>query len=341
MDSIEFLSRYRPDLDGELRSTVGGSSLPLYGMMRYHLGWEDGEGRPVSSKGGKLLRPGLCLLACEAVGGDWRSALPAAVSLELVHNFTLIHDDIEDQDRQRRGKPTLWTVWGEPQAINAGDAMHVMARLALLRLADRQTPVSKVLQAARLLDETCLKLCEGQCMDISFEGRTDVGIDEYLDMIERKTAALFGCSVEIGASLGTDHLDVIRRLADFGRELGLAFQIQDDLLGIWGEDLVTGKSASSDIVTKKKTLPIVYAFQQVDGPARDRLGEAYRQDRIAEGTVSEVMEILEAAGAREYAEGIAEHHFRRALDQLEDSSIPASYKARFRSLAEFVIGREY
>jgi len=206
-------------------------------MMRYHLGWIDERGYPAEAEGGKLVRPTLCLLSCKAVGGDRRMALPAAAALELVHSFSLIHDDIEDGDEERRGRATVWRIWGEPQVINAGDAMHGLARLALLRLDEESVPKGKVIRAASILDETCVEFCEGQYLDISHEGRLDINIAAYLEMIDRKTAALMACSFEIGALLGTEDESAVQSFRRLGRKLGLAYQMKDDILGVWGGTL--------------------------------------------------------------------------------------------------------
>jgi len=334
-------SRYQPDLDQELRVVVGDASLPLYQMMRYHLGWEDASGKPKSQKGGKLLRPSLCLMACEAVGGDWKSALPAAAALELVHNFSLIHDDIEDGDLERRGLPTVWHLWGLAQGVNTGDAMHTVARLALLRLTDKGYASEKVVRAARLLDQACLRVCEGQCLDISFEERMDIGVDDYLEMIGGKTAALFSCSLKLGALLGTDDGTTVERMAEFGRNLGMAFQIQDDILGIWGESSVTGKSSSGDIIKKKKTLPVLYGISKAQSGQRSRLVEIYSKETVMEQDIPEVLGILDSAAARAYSENQASDYLAKALVELESASIINAAKSDFQLLAQSLAGREY
>lgn len=334
-------SRYQPDLDAELRSMIGDSSLPLYHMMRYHLGWIDASGQERPGKGGKLLRPGLCLLACESVGGDWRQALPAAAALELMHNFTLIHDDIEDEDRERRGIPTVWSVWGQPQAINTGDAMHILSRLALLKLEHNGVPAVKVLRAARLLDETCLRLCEGQYLDISYEKRMDIDIDDYMEMIGGKTAALFACSLKLGALTGTEDEELVEGLNRFGKNLGLAFQVQDDILGIWGEDSKTGKSTASDIRKKKKTLPIVYGIQKAKPDQKEDLLRIYEQNVVADGDIPVVLQVLDDTGAREYVEGVALQYCQKAAENIGKMNIAYSAKSELRSFAESLIGREY
>jgi geranylgeranyl diphosphate synthase, type I len=341
MNPKDLSSRYQPDLDTELRSMIGDSSLPLYHMMRYHLGWVDASGQARPAKGGKLLRPSLCLYSCESVKGDWRVALPAAAAVELLHNFTLIHDDIEDGDHERRGIPTVWHIWGQPQAINAGDAMHILARLALLKLEEKRVSAEKVIRAARLLDETCLRLCEGQYLDISYEERLDIGIDEYLEMISGKTAALFECSLKLGAMLGTDDEETIEHLGQFARNLGLAFQVQDDVLGIWGKTSVTGKSSATDIMKKKKTLPIVYGMEKADADQRASLLRIYGQELIAESDVPDVLNILDGLNARQYAGDVVRQYCEKAMEKLDQARIFSGAKNDLTLLTESMIGREY
>lgn len=333
--------RYQPDLEAELRWIVGHSSLPLYHMMRYHLGWVDGSGQSRRTSGGKLLRPSLCLLSCESAGGDWHVALPAAAAVELVHNFFLIHDDIQDEGRERRGRPTVWRVWGQPQAINAGDTMHTLARLALLRLEGKGVAPAKILSAVRLLDETCLRLCEGQYLDMSYEQRLDISIDDYLDMIGLKTASLFECSLKLGALLGTDDERTIEGLGRFGNNLGLGFQIRDDVLGIWGEDEITGKSSAGDLLKKKKTLPVIYGMQMAGPEQRAGLLRVYCGERIIETDIAQAGEVLDGLGARRYADDVAGQYCRKALAELDETSISPSAKDQLRSLAQFMVEREY
>lgn len=341
MNPQSLSSRYQPDLDAELRSMVGDSSLPLYHMMRYHLGWVDASGQNRPEKGGKLLRPGLCLLSCESAGGDWHQALPAAAAVELMHNFTLIHDDIEDEDRERRGMATVWDVWGQPQAINVGDAMHILSQLALFKLEEKGVAASTVLRAARLMDETCLRLCEGQYLDISYEERIDIGIDDYMEMIKGKTADLFACSLKLGAIVGTDDEQIIEGLNQFGNNLGMAFQIQDDVLGIWGEDSKTGKSSSSDIMKKKKTLPTIYGIEKTEPEQRSELLRVYAQPKVSDEDIPVVLQILNDVSARKYAEETAAKYCDMALAELEKIDIPHSSKDDLSSLARSLIGREY
>ncbi|MDP2952242.1 MAG: polyprenyl synthetase family protein [Chloroflexota bacterium] len=321
-----------------MKAVVGSSPLPLYQMLRYHLGWIDQEGKTVEGAGGKALRPTLCLLACESVGGDWRQALPAAAALELLHNFSLIHDDIQDRSAMRRHRSTVWHLWGAPQAINAGDAMFALARLALLR-AQGLSP-AKAIRAGRLLDETGLALCEGQYMDMGYESRLDIGVDAYFQMVSRKTAALIATSAEMGALLGCDDERPIGGLRRFGQDLGHAFQVVDDLLGIWGREEATGKSSTSDIAQKKKSFPVVYALERAPRRDKEELLALYGKESLGAEDIGRVVALLDKLGARQQGQKEAERHYRMALGELEAGELRPSSVAELRELATFVVQRD-
>lgn len=332
--------RYRGEIDFALRSALAGHSLPFYDLLRYHLGWIDAQGNPLAAPAGKALRPTLCLLACEATGGTCARALPAAAALELVHNFSLIHDDIQDGDRERRHRPTVWSIWGQPQAINAGTAMRVLASLAALELAAQGVPAAEQLQALRLLDESCLRLIEGQYLDISFERRLDVGIADYMGMIDLKTASLIACSLELGALLGCGDPPTVRAFGACGRHLGLAFQIRDDILGIWGNQATTGKPVGADIRRRKKTLPIVHALERAQGAARDRLARIYGQAVVADGDLAAVLDILASLHAQSWAQGLAEEHGARALAELDATPLSGAARQSLAEVATFLVHRQ-
>jgi geranylgeranyl diphosphate synthase type I len=335
MDPPQLLERYRSEIQAEMKSLIDLTS-PLFPLMGYHLGWVDQRGQPRSGYGGKMLRSTLCLLACEAVGGSWRRALPAAAAVELVHNFSLIHDDIEDGSPQRRGHPTLWHLWGQPLAINAGDAMHTLSHLALLRLEERGVQPEKVLLAVRLLDESCLRLCEGQHLDLCYQNRLDIEVNDYLKMISGKTATLFQCSLKLGALLGADDRELVECLGRFGHNLGLAFQIRDDIIGIWGQEKVSGKSSVSDIQEMKKTLPIIY------GLAKDKeLSMIYRKEALDGDDLVSVPRILGRVGAQAYAQDVAQRYYDEALSELQSASIPSPAKEEFEMIADFILKRGY
>src|SRR2546425_1065443 len=231
-------------VDEEIRallSQVEPALQPFYGMMLYHLGLATER-----TGGGKRLRPLLCTLLFEALAGDARPALPAAAAIELLHNFTLIHDDIEDQDPARHHRPAVWRVWGVPQAINAGDGMFAVSRLAAHRL--RGFPAERVLTFTALLDEACVRVCEGQFLDISFETRTDITLEQYRAMAARKTGALFAAAAAGAAALASDDRSLRELLGQFGQAFGQAFQAHDDLLGIWASTERTGKVELNDLI---------------------------------------------------------------------------------------------
>ncbi|MGQ9571576.1 MAG: polyprenyl synthetase family protein [Dehalococcoidia bacterium] len=335
------LRRYRREFQSFLRSTVGEGSPPLlYRMMRYHLGWEDEQGRPLARGDGKALRPSLCLWACEAVGGDWRRALPAAAALELMHNFSLIHDDIQDGDTERRHRPTVWSLWGQPQAINAGDSLLALAHLALLRLADGGVEPAKVVRACAILDQACLAMIEGQCLDIGFEVNTEVSLEAYLEMIAKKSGALFEASLHLGALVGSDDESMMGRFGRCGRLLGMAFQMRDDMLGIWGKEEVSGKPIAADVRRRKKSLPVVYALAS-GGDAGDELVRLYAQEPLGDSDVERVVRILEGVGAYDYCQRMAQEHIDQALAELAAAKVSGSVYRQFRQVAQFILEREF
>lgn len=300
-------------VDEEIRALLSGSDpslQPFYGMMLYHLGL-DAERGP----SGKRLRPVLCTLVYEALTGDERRALPAAAAIELLHNFTLIHDDIEDQDPARHHRPTVWSVWGVPQAINAGDGMFAVSRLAVQRL--RGFPAERVLEFAKLLDEACVRVCEGQFLDISFEARTDVSADRYRAMAAKKTGALFAAAAQGAALLATDDASVRETLARFGDAFGQAFQAHDDVLGIWGTTERTGKVEMNDLTKRKKTLPVVLGFERAQGKTRERLAALFAPAApLSSESVEQIREILDELGVRALIDAEIRAQRDRALGAL-------------------------
>jgi geranylgeranyl diphosphate synthase type I len=302
------------DTEAEILRLVSGTdpaTAGVYEMCRYHLGL-DGSGST-----GKRMRPLLGLLAFASITGDHHRALPGAAAVELGHNFSLVHDDIEDDDRERRHRPTLWALHGVPQAINTGDMLFSLSRIALHRLTDLGFPDRTVLRLMRLYDDTCVALCEGQYLDIWMAGQDDgLTVELYFDMIGRKTAALIAASIEAGAILATDDEDVIARYRAFGWDLGIAFQLNDDLLGIWGPELATGKEPT-DVPRRKKTLPVMYAFEHASPDDRARLVALYAQGSLAPEHVTEIVAILERAGAHDYTREQARLHRDRALAELD------------------------
>ncbi|HLC28779.1 MAG TPA: polyprenyl synthetase family protein [Dehalococcoidia bacterium] len=335
------LARYRREVDEYLRSLVPDRApQPLYQMVRYHLGWEDAEGRPDHASG-KGLRSSLCLLTCEAAGGELRQALPAAAAVELVHNFSLVHDDIQDRDAERHHRPTVWKLWGEAQAINAGDAILALAHLTILRLGDEGVSAPMVFAAARALDERTLEMVEGQTLDIWLEDRLDVGLPGYIEMIEKKTGALFDCALTLGALVAGADSAVIQQLGSIGRTLGTAFQIRDDMLGIWGDVSKTGKPRGADIRRRKKSSPLVYALNDARSGARHELRAIYGKPALDDEDVARVLSCLEDAGAQDYCVRLAAERKESALVALGQLELKPRQAAEFREAAEFLLEREF
>jgi geranylgeranyl diphosphate synthase type I len=310
------------------------ATRPMYEQMRYHLGLDGQDG--VS---GKRMRPLLGLLAYQSITGSHERALPGAAAVELGHNFSLVHDDIEDRDVERRHRAALWTIYGVAQAINTGDALFVLSRMAMHRLTDLGFSDRKVLALMRLYDETCLALCEGQFIDIwtsEEDGRQSVEL--YFDMIGRKTAALIAASIQAGAMLATDDEAVVEAYRAFGWALGIAFQLNDDLLGIWGEAAAMGKEAS-DLAKRKRTLPVLYALEHAGPEDRDRLEALLARAEPSPAEVDEARRILERSGGRDYTREMAHRYRDEALRQLDRTgAVQGQARERLREIIVSVIG---
>ncbi len=291
------LQTYLSAVEKELRHALAvplDSLSPLYHIMAYHLGWLDEYFHPIQGSTGKRIRPLLCLLACEAAGGDWHSALPAAAAVELVHNFSLIHDDIEDNSTTRRGRPTVWALWGLAQGINVGDAMFTLAHQALARLQDAGASPSLHLAAVDILNKACLELCHGQYLDLACEGNLEITEEDYLQMIGGKTAALLAASTQLGALLA-EAGERVEHYRLFGWYVGLAFQMVDD------------------IRNRKITLPILFALRSEVGT---ELAALYRQERLSDADIQHAVALLDHAGAREYVQERAGAYEAQALAAL-------------------------
>ncbi len=316
-----------------LEEAVGRLGPEIRGVVAYHLGWADAEGNPMESDGGKAVRPALALLSAEAAGARAEVGLPGAVAVELVHNFSLLHDDVMDRDRERRHRPTAWTQFGEGRAIVSGDALLALAQEVLL-----EAPSAARHAAARSLARATSLMCLGQAEDLSFESRSDVTLEECRAMSARKTGALLSCAAEIGAVLAGAPQDLVEALRRFGLHLGLAFQAVDDLLGIWGRPEATGKPAWSDLRQHKKTLPVVAVLESGgSAPLRDILSNGH----LPEAEVARAARLVEENGGRRLTEEEAERQLAAALAALEEGAAADGAAGELRELARFVVAREF
>ncbi|WP_420642664.1 polyprenyl synthetase family protein [Candidatus Leptofilum sp.] len=340
MNEFKQLSQeMRQAVTAEMKAVLNATEAPpdlFYGMLHYHMGWRDDQLQPADVNAGKQIRPVLCLLACQAAGGNWQQAVPAAAAIELLHNFSLIHDDIEDASPTRRGRKTLWTIWGQEQAINAGDAMFSLAHLALNRLVERGVSAETAVHALRRFDETCVRLTQGQHADMFFETQNSVSVSDYLAMITGKTAVLLSLCTELGALISGKDAETVHHYAQFGLNLGLAFQVIDDILGIWGDESLIGKSASTDILTKKKTLPVLYGLNQ-----NNDLRQLYQQETTDETFVQQAIHILDSTGAREDATERATYYSETALGHLEEAEPAGPAGAALQQLSAMLLQRSF
>ncbi|MEV8632172.1 family 2 encapsulin nanocompartment cargo protein polyprenyl transferase [Streptosporangium sp. NPDC051023] len=325
----------RGTVEPALRSAVDTLPPSMRRIAGYHFGWWDECGEPTRADSGKAIRPALVLLAAEAVGGSAAAALPAAVAVELAHNFSLLHDDVMDGDRTRRHRPTAWAVFGISPAILAGDALLALAFDVLS--ADGQRVAS---EATRSFGAAIQELLEGQSADVAFERRQDVELTECLVMAAGKTGALLGCACALGALFGGGTPEQVERLRAFGSDLGLAFQLVDDLLGIWGDPEVTGKPVYSDLRSRKKSLPVVAALASPTPAGRELAGLYHREHPLTDADLVHAAGLVDAVGGRAWSQAQADELLARALRHLHAASSMARPAAELGALARLVTRRD-
>jgi geranylgeranyl diphosphate synthase, type I len=330
-------------LDEEMEATVASASpdLDLYRWVRYHLGWYDEHLQPMSGAGrrkhgGKRLRGVLTVLAAEAAGGAGRSAAPAGAAIEFIHNFSLVHDDVEDGDEERRHRPTIWKLWGIPHAINVGSNMQAMVDASVLRLAQDHPPET-VVRSLRVITRAVVLMTEGQYLDMAAQDASEMSLPDYFRMTGGKTAALVEAALALGALLGTPDEARVESLAAFGRGFGLAFQCRDDYLGIWGEPALTGKPVGSDLLRGKRSLPVVHAL--TTAPSGSQTGRRLR-DALAARDIPAVLELMETLGTRQFVTGRVEEHTTAALAALERARVENLHGRTIREIARYALGRE-
>jgi len=335
MNLKEHTERLLPAIEAELQRQVARLDDPqtraFHEMLAYHMGWTNADGPRTAA--GKRIRPLLVLLVASDCGSAWMPALPAAAAVEIIHNFSLVHDDIEDNSETRRGRLTLWKKYGVPMAINAGDAFFSIANQAILDLAPHYAP-DRIVRAAGVLHAACLQLTQGQFLDMSFEKRLDVTVAEYWPMIEGKTAALLSAAAQIGAILGGCKEATLQSYAAFARNLGLAFQVRDDILGIWGDEKATGKSVASDLLERKNSLPILFGIAHQGEFAR-----RWAAGPVTLADTSRLANALKDEGAYAYAEGEAQRLTALAMEALEAANPAGGRGSLLAELATALLNR--
>jgi geranylgeranyl diphosphate synthase type I len=338
----ERLPALTAEIDGWIRPYVQRDQEPasrFYQMMAYHLGWLDAEGTPLASPAiGKRIRPALVVLTCEALGGPTNAARGPAIAVELIHNFSLVHDDIQDRSDERHGRDTVWKLWGGAQGINVGDAIYALAQVALAEQSAEHPAISA---GVLRLNRTCVRLCEGQYLDMALETAADVTLATYEQMIARKTAALIECSTALGAWAAGAPPDVVEACGRFGHELGIAYQFQDDLLGVWGDPAITGKPNRADVRSRKKALPMVLTLAMASGSGREFLLDALKSpDEPDDATIERMVRVMESAGVREHAAEMVDLRFD-TLDRAIRAALPASASDPILDLCARLRVRDY
>jgi len=334
---------HRRRIDAGLKEFLQGREGELIRMTRYHLGFSPDGADPDGSLAGKAIRPCLALFLTEALDGELEEACPAAISLELVHNFSLVHDDIQDGSTLRRGRKSVQALWGQNQAINAGDGIKDLALLAFFKLRNGDGCREKSLTALESISSSSLRMIEGQILDLKYEGREDVGEGDYLDMIALKTCALFECAFTLGFIYGEEIEEKdLAPLLSFARGLGYVFQIRDDWLGIWGEPEKSGKSAHKDLIEKKKSFPVVYALTNAKNEVKGKLEEFYggKNEELTAEQAEEVRGLLEEAGAREATLEAADAYWKEAKGDLKKVSLPGWASEDLKEFGHFLLNRE-
>lgn len=319
-----------------LREAIDTLPASMRLIAGYHFGWWDEQNRPATADGGKSIRPALVLLTAGAVGGAPASAVPAAVAVELVHNFSLLHDDVMDGDVTRRHRPTAWNVFGQGQAILAGDALLTLA-FDLLAASEH----SAAREGMRMLSAAVLDLVNGQSADLDFEQRRDIDLSECVRMAQGKTAALLECTCAAGALFGGGSPEQIGHLRSFGRHLGLAFQYVDDLLGIWGDPILTGKPVYSDLRNRKKSLPVVAALTS-GTRAGNELARLYHATQpLSDTDLVRAAELIEHAGGRAWSQVQADDLLEQALHQLNLAGPTTRAAGELGTLARLATRRDH
>jgi geranylgeranyl diphosphate synthase type I len=334
-DTPRVLTRHLSAIESALQEAIGAGESPLVHAARYVMGWEDEHGASAQNQG-KRIRPALCLFASEAFGGLIEASMPGALAVELVHNFSLVHDEVQDRDAERHHRPTAWRIFGDGQAINLGDHLYTIAVGSLTAMGPN---VERRMAALRVLNGAIARMIQGQWEDLAFESRDDVAVSDYLRMASGKTGALLGAPLEMGALLAGAQTDQAATLGRWGNEVGLAFQAWDDYLGIWGDPNFTGKSNNNDIARRKKTLPIVYGLTHPE--VRTLIATAYRKPgELTAAEIDGITSALSEVGADKACRDAAAEHAAVANELIKPLNLGAEVRDAFRAVAEYFYQRD-
>ena len=361
----QILERARVLVEPSLRHAVEQLDPQIAPLALYHFGWTDAHGRPTKAgSGGKGIRSALAVLSAEAAGAPAEAGVPGAVAVDLIHNFSLLHDDIIDDDAERRHRPAVWAVFSQGEAIIVGDALHALAFDVLLggmaagtgsaaeeaggagsaaggtaEANDAATDASAV-AAARLASATAAMIA-GQSRDMAFNERMDITPEQCLDMEADKTGALLGYASSVGAVLAKADAEVIGTLESFGSKLGLAFQAADDLLGIWGDPAVTGKPVGNDLRERKKSFPVVVALSQQTEASEELASILSQNAALNEAAIARATELVEQAGGKESANAAAHDYLNQALACIQTAPLADQAVEELTHLARFVVARDH
>ena len=335
MQSPQALNRVMELVEPELVNSVKKLSNELLPVIEYHFGWKTIKGIEAPEDTGKRLRPSLAVLSAEAVGRDMEVAIPGAVAVELIHNFSLIHDDIIDGDKERRHRPSAWTAFSIEDALIAGDALHTLAFQVLL---EENTP--ERVQAARRLVDATTTMISGQAADMTFDDLPTISFEECLKMEAAKTGALLGYSSSVGAILSGADENTCNALEVFGYELGLAYQAVDDVLGIWGDPKITGKPAGNDLREKKKSMPVSIVLSANNSDSEKLLEIFSTKEDLDEEEIVRASALIENAGGREATLEEADKHLKRAIEFLNNADIRKETFCELEEIAHFVVNRD-
>ena len=332
------LDLYGQALEKELRAVLSAREGFLYNLLRYQLGWADQNGQPEAQPFTASFHSLVASAVCDALSGDFQKSLPVTAAVELLHNFSLVHGDVQAGRVDAGSRPSIWWVWGPSQAINAGDGFHALARVAVIRMLDLGFLPDTVLQATEMLDRSCLTMCEGQYADLGFQDRLLVTTGEYDDMIARKTGALTGCSAAGGAiSAGVDS-GTVAQFRDAGTKLGMAWQIARDVADYWGAQ--GDGFTASNVLNKKKSLPLIYTMEHCSLPARREIGAAYSKRVLDPSDIARIVEIMDEVEARDYCEQRSGTLVSEAMAFVDNENINQERKKGLQELAAMALRPE-